>query len=154
MYTHSKQSPKQPTHTHKKHTDTFHKLSTNLPSNRHTPIKSIPTHPTGYRPVSQATEVAARRAPVTLGSTVRCAGSLGALSYDSGVVSNFTRSMGGLLPSSSEKIVQNSSSRSWASSIRSDPTRPNPNPNPTHTHKDGSVCFMGVLPLAVLGCPK
>ena len=48
--------PKQPTHTHKKHTDTVHKLprtrlhpESNLPSNRHTPITNMPKHSTSYR---------------------------------------------------------------------------------------------------------
>ena len=45
----SGQSPKQPTHTHKTQTDTFHKLSTNLASDRHTPITNIPKHSTSYR---------------------------------------------------------------------------------------------------------
>ena len=40
----------------KKHTDTIQKLPTNLPSNRHTPIKNIPTHSTSYRPISEATD--------------------------------------------------------------------------------------------------
>ena len=40
MDKHSEQPPKRPTHTHKKHTETSHKLPTNLPSNRHTPIKT------------------------------------------------------------------------------------------------------------------
>ena len=31
-------------------------LPTNLRSNRHTPIKNIPTHSTSYRPISEATD--------------------------------------------------------------------------------------------------
>ena len=49
MDKHSKQPPKRPTHTHKKHTETSHKLPTNLPIHRHTPIKNIPIHSSSYR---------------------------------------------------------------------------------------------------------
>ena len=40
---------RQPTHTHRTHTETFHKLPTAIPQATHTHIKHIPKHPTGDR---------------------------------------------------------------------------------------------------------